>query len=191
MDVDQDSQPSTSRSVVSPNTKQRQSMDIRKKYHVASIRHAAMMVQEDDSARKIHKMLIDDPANAKKLLDGLSASSNVTKLSNFEALAFMIHNNLTVDHYKIIKSKSDECNASFLPCYSYINQEKVNCRPPKETITVTETEAMAPLKEVSVHTVDRIFKIPEVAAQISKAKEASENKDNFKVKATIKIGNDT
>ena len=131
MDVDQDPEPSTSKSipVVSPNSMQRQSMEIRtcknqdgsQKYSPAAILHAAMMIHDEfqnKSAKKIHKLLIDDPeSNGKKLLDGLSNTSDVTKLSNFEGLAFTIHNDLTVDHYKCIKAKSDECNAKFLPCY--------------------------------------------------------------------------
>ena len=111
-------------------------------------------------------------------------------MSNFEALAFLIHNNLTVEHYNVIKKTSDQCNAPFLPCYTYVSREKEQCRPPSDTTIVTETEAVVPLKELCIHTVDRIISIPEVGARISEAKETSE-KETFKVKATIKIGNDT
>ena len=123
MDVDQDPEPSTSKSIpaMSPNTKQTLSMEIRKKYPPAAILQAAMMTHhefQNKSAKKIHKMLIDDPvSNGKKLLDGLLNSSDVTKVSNFEGLAFLLHNDMTVDHYNCAKAKSDQCNAKFLPCY--------------------------------------------------------------------------
>ena len=194
MDVDQDLVGPIPIPVVDRSTLKRQSLEIRRcgKYSPAAILHAAMLTFDEfdqKAAKKILKMLIDDPeSNGQKLLDGLSASSPVTKLSKFGALAHLVHNNLTVDHYNNIKKTSDGCNAKYLPAYTYVNQEKANCRPPN--IIVTETEAVVPLKELCIHTVDRICKIPQVGASISAAKAAS-GKENFKVKAIIKGGNDT
>ena len=73
--------------------------------------------------------------------------------------------------------------------YSYVQREKPLCRPPPETITITETEAKISLKALSFHTVSRILKIPKVVHEISKARE--ESGDNI-VKAVLKqkIGDD-
>ena len=183
--------------VVDRSTLKRQSLEIRRcgKYSPAAILHAAMLTFDEfdnKKAKKVLKMLIDDPeSNGQKLLDGLSASSPVTKLSNADALGFMTQHNLTVERYNSIKKTSDQCNAKFMPCHDYVSQYKVaNCRPPKDAIIVSETEAVVPLKELCIHTVDRICKIPQVGARISTAKAAS-GTENFKVKAIIKAGNDT
>ena len=190
---------------LSPNSRQRQSMEIRTctnpdgslKYSAQSILHAAMMVHKElgnNDASKIHKLLIDDPeTNGKKLLDGFSTpSGQVTKLSNFQAMAYLLHNNVSADHYKVTKTKSDTCGAKWLPCYDYVNNEKPNCRPPEETVTITEKEASIPLKPLAVHTFERILKIEWVVTGIEKAKAASGSKENLlKLKAFLKVGNDT
>ena len=181
---------------VSPNTRQRQSQEIRQKYAATSILHAAMMVQAElghDLAKQIHKLLIDDPeSNGKRLMDGLSSTTAtpVKKLSKLQAVSFLLHNNLIVDHYKAIKRTSDNCNAGFLPCYDHVLEAKEECRPAPEGVTITETEAVIPLKSMGIHSVSRILKIPRVQERISIAKAAS-GKENFKVKAIIKGGNDT
>ena len=88
MDVDQPAP----KPELSPNARQRQSMDIRTcknpdgslKYSAQSILHAAMMVHEElgnSYARRVHKLLIDDPeTNGKKLLDGFSSPSTQVSL---------------------------------------------------------------------------------------------------------------
>ena len=76
MDVDQDN-PKPSIPVVSPNTLQRQSEEIRRcgKYSPAAILHAAKMTHHEFdnlAAKKVHKMLMEDPDIAHKILELLS-----------------------------------------------------------------------------------------------------------------------
>ena len=82
---------------------------------------------------------------------------------------------------------NDKC---FFFFHSYVQGEKPFCRPPKETVKITEIEAKIPLKPLSIHTVNRILKIPRVIHEISKAKEESGD-EIVKVLLKQKIGNDT
>ena len=68
--MDVNSGPSTAHPGLSASGRQRQSMEIREKYSATSILHAAMMVHAElgnDLAKKIHKLLIDDPESNGKV----------------------------------------------------------------------------------------------------------------------------
>ena len=65
------------------------------------------------------------------------------------------------------------------------------CRPPSDAYSITETEARIPWEPLVIHTSDRIFDIPEVSEEISKAKAAASPGETVTATVRIKAGNDT
>ena len=88
----------------------RKSEEIREKYGSAEILHAAMMVQKElgnVNAHKIHRKIIRDPGICDQLLDLLTkpAPPPVQKLSRVEALAHVIHHDMSENDYNQTKKK--------------------------------------------------------------------------------------
>ena len=98
--------------------------------------------------------------------------------------------------YKHFKKISAECNADFLPNYNYVWKEKDNCRPSRESILISETEASIALKPLVIHTFDRTLDVPEVRDAIVQCKAAKERDGSdpnapLKLIGKLKAGNDT
>ena len=143
------------------------------------------------NAAKVIKRLNEDPEGIGNLLANYldnPPAPPVVKLSPMEGLGFMMHHELSKYDMQSIKTVSKECNADFLPCYSYISQAKKFCRPPVDQYFITETCATIPLKALVIQTIDRILEIPRVKQNILERKE---NDPNVSAKLTLKIGSDT
>ena len=67
--------------------------------------------------------------------------------------------------------------------------KKEYTRPSPDDCSINEVEALISLEALTVHTFERIFDIPTVAAAISKAKEESET-GNVKIICKQKVGTD-
>ena len=107
-----------------------------------------------------------------------------------QALSFLLHHKLSMTTYNAIKSVSDACGAKFLPNYGDVWREKETTRPSPDSYSIGETEAIISMVPLAIHTFERIFDIPEVAKEISEAKDASEN-DVVTAECLIKGGTDT
>ena len=85
-----------------------------------------------------------------------------------------------------------ECNADFLPCYTYVSEEKKTCRPPRDQYVITETVATIPLQPLAIHTVDRILEIPWLKEVVLEMKEEAENVNEIlELELEGKVGSDT
>ena len=58
------------------------------------------------NAKKIHKILIDNPSEADKLMDLFKnpGPPPVTQLSRVEALSFLIHHDWSVNDYRYVQN---------------------------------------------------------------------------------------
>ena len=152
--------------------------------------HAAMVTHRElgnENAARIHKMLMDDP---NCMDDYFKPKPKQQKLSPLQASGFLLHHRLTVDTYKSMKKVSDSCGASWLPSYDSVwKYKKEYTRPSPDDCSINEVEALISLEALTVHTFERIFDIPTVAAAISKAKEESET-GNVKIICKQKVGTD-
>ena len=81
-----------------------------------------------------------------------------------------------------------ECNANFLPCYTYVSEEKLFCRPSRDHYFITETVAVVPLQPLAVHTIDWILEIPRVKKVVLEMKEET---GIVSLLLKEKVGNDT
>ena len=72
-----------------------------------------------------------------------------------------------------------------------MQKAKELCRPPRDSCSIGETEAIIPLEPLATHTSERIFDIPIVSEEISKAKAASGDEGTVVATLKLKIGNDT
>ena len=97
--------------------------------------------------------------------------------------------NLFSPIFRFTKQKSAECNADFLPCYTYVSDEKKMCRPPRDNYVITETVATIPLQPLAIHTADRILEIPYLKEVVLEMKEEAENGVELELEG--KIGSDT
>ena len=83
------------------------SQEIRDKFSPAEILHAAMLVHGklgNVNAKKVHKILIDNPSDADKLMEFVSnpGPPAVTQLSRIEALSFLIHHDWSENDYRYV-----------------------------------------------------------------------------------------
>ena len=152
-----------------------------------------MMVQGElgnQSAKKIHKMLLDNPDFGDHLLSLIESPPPppVEKMTKLNSVSLLIHHDLSKHDYITVKQKSSKCNADFLHCYDYIVAEKVHCRPPKELYSITEIEASIPLKAIVCHTIDRILQMPKVKNPILESKDTGAEPN---LKLYGKVGEDT
>ena len=179
----------------------RESLDLRQlekpdgqlRFSGNAIIHAASIILKEmgyANASKVVKKILDDPTIGDSIMDFLDnpPPPPVKKLSTLGALGFMIHHDQSKVDMKAVKGISKTCNADFMPNYDYIRMEKQFCRPPKPLMTITETQAFVDLKDLVVHTIDRILEIPRVRQKFLALKETeTEVRANF----SGKFGNDT
>ena len=123
------------------NTERRQrdrkSKKIREDNDLGVLLHSAMSVLKElgyVNAAKVLKHIAKDPEGVgdslANFLDNPPAPP-VEKLKPLEGLGFMLHHEMSKFDIQSVKKVSKACNADFLPCYDYISQAKVSCRPPR------------------------------------------------------------
>ena len=77
-----------------------------------------MMVQGElgnQSAKKIHKMLLDNPDFGDHLLSLIESPPPppVEKMTKLNSVSLLIHHDLSKHDYITVKQKSSKCNATF------------------------------------------------------------------------------
>jgi hypothetical protein len=72
-----------------------------------------------------------------------------------EALAFLLHHNISKETYTDLKNMSAKFGANIWPSYSCILEAKKTCRP--EGIILEEKQAHVPLQQLLNHTTKRIL----------------------------------
>lgn len=120
--------------------------------------HAAKTSLETSGHRNASRLLseiIRSPKRAKKYKQAYSKclQASDTQLSSLKALSMFVEADLSRKQYEIIRNT----NKKYYPCYSLIQKEKINCYPPKSSITVTETIAEVNLQDLLNHTVTRLL----------------------------------
>ena len=98
---------------------------------------------------------------------------------------------MNVTTYRRLKAKSKLYNGDIWPNYTDVSDHKWTCRPPKHAYSITETEAIIPLKALAELTVDRILLVPNINHEMGKIKEESGPDVVPTLDLHIKIGNDT
>ena len=98
----------------------------------------------------------EETSKLKHVINGTKIKSNM--MDPVDAAALLLRADLSQIQYKTIKSQSDSNGAHFLPNYNYMLEEKKKTYP--ENITVTETKASVPLKNLMEKTFDRIMEEP-------------------------------
>ena len=80
---------------------------------------------------------------------------------------------MSVITYNRMKSISIHYNGDIWPNYHDVWEQKQFCRPPKNTVSITEIEANVPLKVLAELTFDRIGMIPNINHEFAKLKQSS------------------
>ena len=81
----------------------------------------------------------EQPKKIRKLLD--TPQVEIKKKSAEEALAFLFDGSMSKDLYIKMRLASKNAGADIWPSYNDIRKAKSECRPPKESISITETIA--------------------------------------------------
>jgi hypothetical protein len=72
-----------------------------------------------------------------------------------EALAFLLHHNISKETYTDLKNMSAKFGANIWPSYNCILEAKKTCRP--EGVILQEKQAHVPLQQLLNHTAKRIL----------------------------------
>ncbi len=115
-------------------------------------------------------------------------SKTISKKSPEEALFFLLGNNLTKEQYSNIKKSCKDSGADIWPSYKYLQRSKPELKP--DEIFVEENEAIAPLKTILEHTLNRILVAKPQLLQIMENL-ADENGTPLQATLFYKIGFDS
>ena len=187
---DENQQPSTSSSSrvgrlslsfenKSDRSKRREAANISKSLNhnpqriLQACRYAAKLSKEKDLCailKEISKSP-EQPRKIRKLLDTNIAP--ITKKPE-EALAFLLDNPVSTNVYTNMRLEVKACGADIWPSYNKVLEAKAECRPPKEAISMRETEVEVSLQALLNHTSERLIKLQrEVILQVMKSKNST------------------
>ena len=97
------------------------------------------------------------PSKIRKVLD--SKTPQIIKKTAEQALVFLFDNSLSKNVYTNMRLESKACGADIWPPYNELRALKAECRPPKEIISIQETEAEVPIQFLLDHTSERLVKL--------------------------------
>ncbi|CAG7785897.1 unnamed protein product [Allacma fusca] len=80
----------------------------------------------------------------------------VTPLTKMEAVGLVFDCKLTKFQYKLLREKINSCGQKILPCYDHVTSAKIECRPPPESVSISERTASVKLQGLLTHTLERI-----------------------------------
>lgn len=143
---------------LSDRNKRKKTSELRSTVSQGVLVHAAKTSLEMSGHRNASRLLSEvmkSPKRAKKYKQAYSKclQDNDIQLSPFKALAMFVEADLSRKQYEIVRNS----NKKYYPCYSLIQKEKLNCYPPKSSITVSETIAEVNLQDLLNHTVTRLL----------------------------------
>lgn len=160
--------PSPSSSTSSPNIKGRPRMINRAQMSERSKRRAvdslADGMDEESSTllvKKIAKTISNEGLESvlktvnQRLKPEIVDNTVPKKVSHLDALALIINNNLTVIAYEEIRELTKKYGANIFPCYKTLQSFKKTIEP--DNITVTDTKASVPLKDLTHNTSERLI----------------------------------
>lgn len=149
---------------MSERSKRRDSMNIRELGKNDPLR----ILKSAESAAKNSKMkdlsailkrILKSTDNFMQITQLLNSSTNVIPKSPEEALAFLLDNRLSKEVYVNMRLASKSSGADIWPIYNHVREVKAHCRPSKEDITISETEATVSLQSILRHTADRVVQL--------------------------------
>lgn len=94
------------------------------------------------------------PKKLRKLIN--EPSVLITKKTPEEALSFLLENSLSKAVYQNMRTEVKLCGADIWPTYNEVRHAKEECRPPKDTISISEKVARVTLQSSLNHTTERI-----------------------------------
>lgn len=152
--------PSTSFEDSSDRTKRRRAQSIREQCSQEELAYATEMSLRAggklDASKVLHDIMEGSPTRATRYRQSLYCNSE-RKMTNDEALSFIIENKLSKNMYNNIRSTSVEHNCKLYPSYKDVLQAKKQCYPSTSEITITECSAEVRLQALLDHTIQRIL----------------------------------
>ncbi|KAK3933073.1 Ribosome-recycling factor, chloroplastic [Frankliniella fusca] len=143
-----------------PRTKRLKSEAVRKGQTVSSLSHATAMqlrVQGKTAAAQLVQKIGEDPSVADHILQVYNQYQAYTppqKMSGEEAVALIVHLDLSKGQYITLREKVAQHGADIFPCYNTVLSAKKACTPP--SLIVTETSAEVPLQSLVDHNTRRL-----------------------------------
>lgn len=105
------------------------------------------------------------------------------KISPLRGLTYVLDNRLSKAQYVRTRLLSKDFGANIFPAYKKIQQAKLECRPPKEYLQVTDVCTSLPLQMLLNHTAQRILSLQEeVIKNVALKKHSTELAVKLKVK---------
>lgn len=128
---------------------------------ILACRYAAKRTKQTDLNVILSKLLKspEQPMKIRKLLDSLDTKVEIKKKSAEEALAFLLDGPMSKNLYIKMRLASKNAGADIWPSYDHVREAKIKCRPPKETIKISETIAEVELQSLLDHTAKRIIEV--------------------------------
>lgn len=83
----------------------------------------------------------------------------IKKKTAQEALSFLLENSLSKTVYQNMRTEVKLCGADIWPTYNEVRLVKAECRPQKDTISISEKVAKVTLQSLLNHTTERIVKL--------------------------------
>ena len=96
---------------------------------------------------------------AAKKVSNISNTDKASKYSTDETLALIIDALLTKSSYQLIRSGALEKEHNLYPTYNDVRDAKLKCYP--ANITVEDYSVSVPLKDLMIHTLQRICAVQE------------------------------
>lgn len=111
-----------------------------------------------DAAGIVKEVTQTTPTRATKIKKAYKSPVVLPKpYTGEEALALLVENKFTKQQYINIRKGSKDRNSDIYPSYHIIRGKKIECYPPKDDFTITETLAEIKLQSLLDHTVRRLI----------------------------------
>jgi len=125
---------------------------------IAACRYAVRRSGDKDLYAMLGK-ISESSERPKKIRKTTTVESPITPKTSQDALGFILDYSISKNVYTNMRLESKESGADIWPPYNNVRAVKTECRPPKNVISIKETEAEVPLQSLLNHTAERIVQL--------------------------------